>query len=187
MATTSDISKGAFLRVNGELGIIIDYEYVTPNKTGAMYFVKMRNLRTGKLIEHRFRSGEKIDLERVETKELQFIYREGEVLMCMDQETFEQIPIQESLIGDSIKFLKEEMILLVSFDANEEAVFAEMPNFVELEITYTEPGIKGDTATNTLKPATVETGAEVRIPLFVDIGEKIKIDTRDGSYVERVK
>lgn len=187
MATTSDISRGAFIRINGELGMVLEYEHVTPNKTGAMYHVKLRNVKTGKLIEHRYRSGEKIDLERVETKELQFIYREGTNLVCMDNETYEQTMIEDVLLGETIRFLKEEMNLMISIDSNGGAIYAEMPKFVELEVTYTEPGLKGDTATNTLKPATVETGAEIRVPLFIDNGEKIKIDTRDGSYVERVK
>ncbi|MDX2301791.1 MAG: elongation factor P [Microscillaceae bacterium] len=187
MATTSDISKGIFLRINGELGIVTDYTYVTPNKTGAMYHVKLRNVKTGKAIEHRFRSGEKIDLERVETKELQFIYKEGNNLVVMDNESYEQSMLDEILLGDSIRFLKEGMNLVVSFDSDGIAIYAEMPNFVELEVTYTEPGLKGDTATNTLKPATMETGAEIRVPLFIDNGEIIRIDTRDGSYVERVK
>lgn len=187
MATTSDISRGAFIRLNGELGMVLDYEHVTPNKTAAMYHVKLRNVRTGKLIEHRFRSGEKIDLERVETKELQYLYKDGESLVVMDNESYEQIYVQESLVGDPIKFLKEGMNLTVSIDSNEAPVYVELPNFVELQVTYTEPGLKGDTATNTLKPATLETGAEVRVPLFINNEEMIKIDTRDGSYVGRVK
>lgn len=188
MATTSDISRGAFLRINGELGVVLEYEHVTPNKTRAMYHVKLRNLRTGKLIEHRFRSGENIDLERVETKEMQFIYREGSNLVCMDNETFEQIYIDDHLLGDAIQFLKEGMNITISFDESESPVFAEMPHFVVLEVTYTEPGLKGDTATNTLKPATLETGAEIRVPLFIDNGERIKVDTRNGgAYVEREK
>ncbi len=187
MATTSDISKGIFMRINGELGVVMSYEYVNPNKTGAMYFVKLRNLRTGKTIEHRFRSGEKVDIERVETRDLQFIYREGTNLVVMDNESYEQSFIDETLLGNGVNFLKEGMDLTISFDADQNPVYAEMPNFVELEVTYTEPGLKGDTATNTLKPATVETGAEIRVPLFVDNGDKIKIDTRDYTYVERVK
>jgi elongation factor P len=187
MASTSDISKGAFIRINGELGMVMDYEHVTPNKTGAMYHVKLRNLKTGKIMEHRYRAGEKVDLERVITQDYQFLYKEGESLVCMHNESFEQVYIDAVKLGDAIKFLKEGMSILIGFDSNESAIYAEMPNFVELEITYTEPGIKGDTATNTLKPATVETGAEVRVPLFVNNGEKIKIDTRNGSYVERVK
>ena len=187
MANTSDISKGIFIRINGELGIVTDYTYVTPNKTAAMYHVKLKSVKTGKAIEHRFRSGEKIDLERVETRELQYIYKEGENLVVMNNETYEQVMVAEALLGDSVRFLKEEMNLTISFDSNEAAIYAEMPNFVELKITYTEPGLKGDTATNTLKPATLETGAEIRVPLFVDTDEVVKVDTRDGSYVERVK
>lgn len=187
MATTSDISRGSFIRLNGELGVVMDYEHVTPNKTRAMYHVKLRNVRTGKLIEHRFRSGETVDIERVETKELQYIYKEGEALVCMDTETYEQTMIDGTLVGDTLKFVKEEMMITVSFDSSENPIFAEAPTFVELEITYTEPGLKGDTATNTLKPATLETGAEIRVPLFVDTGELIKVDTRTGEYVERVK
>ena len=187
MATTSDISRGSFIRLNGELGVVLDYEHVTPNKTRAMYHVKLRNLRTGKLIEHRFRSGESIDMERVQTRELQFIYKEGDALVCMDTETYEQTYIDGSLIGETLKFVKEEMNISVGFDADENPVFAEAPTFVELKITYTEPGLKGDTATNAMKPATLETGAEIKIPLFVGNEEMIKIDTRTGEYVERVK
>lgn len=187
MATTSDLSRGSFLRYNNELIQVVDYVHITPGKGQAQYQVKGRNTKTGKQSEIRFRSGEKIDLVRVQTKEMQYLYKEGEALMCMDNETFEQLPIPEALFGDSTKFMLENMIVLIQFDENEEPVFAEPPTFVELEVTYTEPGIKGDTATRTLKPATLQTGAEISIPLFVDMGEIIKIDTRTGEYVERVK
>jgi elongation factor P len=187
MATTSDISKGVFLWVEGELGQVMEWEHITPNKAPAMYHVKLRNVRTGRIIQTRYHSGDKIEMERVEVHELQYIYREGENLVLMNNETYEQIYIPATMLGDSIRFLKEEMILLVSIDSNETCIMAEMPNFVELVITYTEPGVKGDTATNSMKPATVETGAEVRVPLFVDTNTKIKIDTRTGTYVERVK
>ena len=187
MASTSDISKGAFIWVEGALGQVMEWEHITPNKAPAMYHVKLRNVRTGNLIQTRFRSGEKIDLERVEVHELEYIYKEGQNLVLMNNNTYEQTIIEAQMLGDSVKFLKEQMILLISFDSNETAIFAEMPNFVELEVTYTEPGIKGDTATNTLKPATLETGAEIRVPLFVNSGTKIKIDTRTNSYIERVR
>ncbi len=187
MASTADISKGAFIWIEGTLGQVMEWEHITPNKAPAMYHVKLRNLRTGNLIQTRFRSGEKIDLERVEVHELQYIYREGENLVLMNNETYEQIMLPTAMLGEAGRFLKEDMILLVSFDSNENPILAEMPNAVELMVTYTEPGIKGDTATNTLKPATVETGAEVRVPLFVDAGTKIKIDPRAGTYLERVR
>jgi elongation factor P len=187
MATTSDISRGAFIRYNGELVMITDYTHITPGKGNAIYTVKARNIKTGKQTEIRFRSGEKVDFVRVETLELQYLYQEGDALICMNQESYEQLPIPMNLFGDSMKFLKEGMLVQVKFDDNEEAIYAEPPMHVELEVTYTEPGIKGDTATRTLKPATVETGATVNVPLFVDTGEKIKIETATGAYVERVK
>lgn len=187
MATTSDLSKGAFLRYNNELIQVLEYVHITPGKGQAQYQVKGRNVKTGKQSEIRFRSGEKIDLVKVQTKEMQFLYKEENALMCMDNETFEQLPIAAELFGDALKFLKENMMVMIQFDDNDEAVFAEPPTFVELEVTYTEPGVKGDTATRTLKPATLETGAEISVPLFVDMGEIIKIDTRTSEYVERVK
>jgi elongation factor P len=187
MASTSDISKGVFIWVDGALGQVMEWEHITPNKAPAMYHVKLRNIRTGNLIQTRFRSGEKIELERVEVHELEYIYKEGQNLVLMNNNTYEQTLIEAQMLGDAIKFLKEQMILLVSFDSSETPIFAEMPNFVDLEVTYTEPGIKGDTATNTLKPATLETGAEIRVPLFVNTGTKIRIDTRTNAYIERVK
>jgi elongation factor P len=187
MATTSDLSRGAFLRYNNELIQVVDYVHITPGKGQAQYQVKGKNVKTGKQSEIRFRSGEKIDLVRVITKEMQYLYKEGDSLICMDIETFEQLPIPEILFGNSNRFLQESMNVTIQFDENEEPVFAEPPTFVELEITYTEPGIRGDTATRTLKSATLETGAEISVPLFVDMGEVIKIDTRTGEYVERVK
>lgn len=187
MATTSDISRGAFIRINGQLGMVLEYEHVTPNKTGAMYHVKLRNVGTGKLIEHRYRSGEKIDLVRVQTKDYQYLYPEGEALVFMDNETYEQFYMDKSLLGENIKFLKDGLNISISRDDDDNPIYAELPTFVELAVTYSEPGIKGDTATNAMKPATLESGAEVRVPLFVNEGDVLKIDTRTGEYVERAK
>ncbi|WP_028981943.1 elongation factor P [Sporocytophaga myxococcoides] len=187
MATTSDISKGAFLRYNGELVMVTDYTHITPGKGNAIYTVKSRNVKTGKQSEIRFRSGEKIELVRVETRELQYLYQEGDSLICMHPETFEQLPVPMVLFGESLKFLKENTIVLVKFDDNDIPVYAEPPTHVELEVTYTEPGLKGDTSTRALKPATVETGATVQVPLFVEAGERIKVNAETGEYVERVK
>ncbi|MFC2175800.1 elongation factor P, partial [Bacteroidota bacterium] len=136
--------------------------------------------------ENRFRSGESVDIARLVYTELQYIYEEGEHFVCMNQETFEQVHIPKQLFGDNAKFIKESMIVKVGFESDQ-PIIAEAPTFVELEVTHSEPGIKGDTATNSLKPATLETGAEIRVPLFVNEGEMIKIDTRTGEYVERVK
>jgi elongation factor P len=186
MANTSDISVGSVIRFNGELCVILEYQHRTPGNLRAFYQSKMRNVRTGKLAEYRFRSGEEVEVVRLEYKELQYLYKDGNSLVCMDTESFEQVYVQEDFFGDPLKFIKEEMMVKVAFEGDN-IILAEAPNFVELEITYTEPGVKGDTATNTLKPATLETGATVNVPLFINQGEKIRVDTRTGSYMERVK
>jgi elongation factor P len=186
MATTSDVHVGTVLRINGELCVVTEWQHRTPGNLRAFYQGKMRNIRNGKILENRFRSGEEVDIARVEYKMMEYLYNDGEFLVCMDKENFEQIPIPDSLFGDALKFLKEGMEVKVSFES-EMPILAEAPTFVEMVITYCEPGVKGDTATNTLKPATMENGAIVNVPLFVGEGEKIKIDTRTGSYVERVK
>ena len=186
MATTSDVHVGTVLRINGELCVVTEWQHRTPGNLRAFYQGKMRNIRNGKILENRFRSGEEVDIARVEYKMMEYLYNDGEFLVCMDKENFEQIPIPEALFGDALKFLKEGMEVKVSFES-EMPILAEAPTFVEMVITYCEPGVKGDTATNTLKPATMENGAIVNVPLFVGEGEKIKIDTRTGSYVERVK
>lgn len=186
MANTGDIGVGSVIRFNGELVQITEYQHRTPGNLRAFYQAKMKNLRTGKAVEYRFRSGEEVELVRVDYKVLQYIYPEGDFMVCMDNETFEQVHVPATLFGEGVKFMKEGMEVKVSFEGDN-PITAEPPTFVELEITYTEPGLKGDTATNTLKPAKLETGAQINVPLFVNEGEKIKVDTRTGSYVERVK
>lgn len=186
MATTQDLSRGMFIRHNGQLCQVIEYQHTMPGKGGAFYQVKMKNAITGKSMEHRYRSGESFDDVRVEQREMQYLYKEGSNLVVMDMESYEQLMVAETMIGDQIKFLKEEMMISVYLD-NGNPVMAEAPNHVVLEITYSEPGIKGDTANNPLKPATLETGAIVNVPLFVETGEKIKVDTRTGDYIERVR
>jgi elongation factor P len=146
----------------------------------------MKNAITGKSIENRFRSGETIDDVRIDQVEMQYLYKDGSNLMLMNTETYEQVAVAESMLGDQMKFIKEEMLLNVYFDEGN-PIMADAPNHVVLEITYSEPGVKGDTANNPLKPATLETGAVVNVPLFVESGEKIKVDTRTGEYVERAK
>ncbi|HNT80190.1 MAG TPA: elongation factor P [Bacteroidia bacterium] len=186
MANTGDLKVGSVIRHNGELVVITEYIHRTPGNLRAFFQAKMRNVKSGKQTEYRFRAGEEVDLARLEYKTMQYIYRDGDNLICMDASTYEQVPISAELFGDPVKFIKEEMEVKVAFE-NDTAILAEPPTFVELEITYTEPGVKGDTATNTLKPATLETGAEINVPLFINQGEKIKIDTRTSAYVERVK
>ena len=186
MASTSDIKVGSVIRYNGELCIVSEKQHTMPGKGGAFYQVKMKSIQSGRNYENRFRSGETVDIARLMYSELQYIYEEGEHFVCMNQETYEQMMIPKKLFGENAKFLKESMIVKIGFESDQ-PIIAEAPTFVELLITHSEPGVKGDTATNSMKPATLETGAEIRVPLFVNEGEMIKIDTRTGEYVERVK
>lgn len=186
MANTGDINIGSVIRFNGELCQITEYQHRTPGNLRAFYQAKMRNLKTGKQSEYRFRAGEDVEVARVEYKTLQFIYKDANHLVCMDNDTFEQVYVSSELFGNTSGFLKEGMAVKVAFESDQ-PILAEPPTFVELEISYCEPGVRGDTANNVTKPATLETGAIVTVPLFVNTGEKIKIDTRTMSYVERVK
>lgn len=186
MASTGDIGIGSFIRFNGELCQVLEYQHRTPGNLRAFFQAKMRNLKTGKLIEYRFRAGEAVDPVRVEFRPLQYIFAEGENIVCMDKNTFEQVYIPSSFLGDSRQFLKEGIDITIAFEGDE-PITAQMPQFVELEVAYTEPGLKGDTATNTLKPAKLETGAEIKVPLFINSGDKIRVDTKTGAYSERVK
>lgn len=182
MATTSDLSRGSFFRHDNELLKVLEYDHITPGKGNAIYSVKCRNVETGKQSEIRFRSGEKIDLIRVDELELQFIYEEGDFLVCMNQESFEQIHIPKIIFGDSIKFLKEGMILTIRFDENEKPLNGDLPKAVELDVIYAEDGNKN----KTLKVAEVEGGIKIQVPIFVNVGDKIKINTETSEYMERV-
>lgn len=186
MATTADISVGTFIRFNGELCQITEWQHRTPGNLRAFYQGKMRNVKNGKNMENRFRSGEEIETVRVEAKEMQYLYKEGDALVCMDNETYDQVNVPEFLFGNAAKFMKEGMNVVVQFESDM-PIGAQAPANVELEITYTEPGVRGDTATNTGKPATLETGAEIRVPLFCEIGDTIRVNTEAGEYLERVK
>ena len=186
MATTQDVSNGMFLKYNGELVQIFDWQHRTPGNLRAFYQARMRNIKNNKLVENRFRSGEEVEIVRVDYKIMQYLYNDGENFVCMDKDNFDQIYVPKEYFGESIDFLKEEMDVTVTF-FEDAPIMAAPPTFVELEITYSEPAVKGDTSTNALKSATVETGAEVMVPMFVNQGERIKIDTRTRSYVERVK
>lgn len=187
MATISDLVKGNYVRYNGEVMQVEELQHRTPGNLRAFYQLKMRNLKNGKLAENRFRPGDAIEILRVETKEYQYLYADGESLVVMDNNTFEQVYIDKALLGNSVNFIKEGITLLIAFENGMNPITAEAPQHVTLNVTYTEPGIAGDTATRTLKPATVETGAEVRVPLFINTGDNIKIKTSTGEYVERVK
>lgn len=186
MSKASEVKSGNILRFNGELVAVEEYIHRTPGNLRAFYQAKMRNVKTGKLVEYRFRTDEEVEIARVETNDYQYLYDEGDFFVVMDNVTFDQYNIPKGLFGDSARFLKEGMNVLVAFESDE-PIIAQVPTTVELEITYTEPAVKGDTSTNALKNATVETGVEIRVPLFINQGDKVKVDTRSGDYIERVK
>lgn len=187
MINSQDIKNGICIRLDGRLYFVIEFLHVKPGKGNTFMRTKLRDVVDGRVLERTFQIGLKLEDVRVERRPYQYLYQEGEDLIFMNQETFEQIPIEKNKIT-GVEYMKEGDIVDVLSDTSTETVLsAEIPTKVVLQVTYTEPGLKGDTATNTLKPATLETGAEVRVPLFINEGELIEIDTRDGSYVGRVK
>lgn len=184
--TTSDIRNGLTIRYNGEIHTVTEFHHVSPGNWRAFIRAKLKNMKTGRVIEVRFRSGEELDIVRIEHRSSQYLYQDGTDYIFMNTETYDQFPLPIEMFGDTAQLLKEGMSVDVLFEG-EKVVGVDMPNFVTLEVTYTEPAVRGDTATNVLKAATVETGAAINVPLFVETGDVIKIDTRTGDYVERVK
>ncbi|MCA5006041.1 elongation factor P [Sphingobacterium bovistauri] len=186
MAKASEVKSGNVLRFNGELVNVEEFIHRTPGNLRAFYQAKMRNVKTGKVVEYRFRVDEAVEIARVETSDYQYLYEDGEFFVVMDNASYEQFNIPKFLFGSSARFLKEGMNVIVAFESDE-AIMAQAPKNVELEITYTEPAVKGDTSTNAMKKATVETGVEINVPLFINQGDKVKVDTASGDYIERVK
>lgn len=187
MASTSDIKNGICIEFNNDLYTIIEFQHVKPGKGAAFVRTKLKNLKTGKVLPNTFPSGAKINIQRVERRKYQYLYKDEAGYHFMNNESYEQIAVEEELLNAPQFLLEGQEVDIVFHAETESPLYAEMPAFVVLEVTYAEPGVKGDTATNTLKPATVETGATVNVPLFINPGEKIKIDTRTGEYSERVK
>ena len=186
MVTAGDFKNGITLEYDGNICQIIEFQHVKPGKGAAFVRTKLRNIISGGIVETSFRPTEKFPLARIERKDMQYLYGDDDFYNFMDVETYDQISLTKESVGDALKFVKEnEMCKVCSHNGNVFAV--EPPLFVELEITDTEPGFKGDTATGATKPAIVETGAKVMVPLFVEIGNKIKIDTRTGEYLSRVE
>ena len=185
MISAGDFRNGITIEMDGNIYQIIEFQHVKPGKGAAFVRTKLKNIINGGVIEKSFRPTEKFPQARIDRKDMQYLYSDGDLFYFMDVETFDQIALNDETVGDPLKFVKEnEMVKICSHNNN---VFAiEPPLFVELEITDTEPGFKGDTATGATKPATVETGASVSVPLFVEQGDKIKIDTRTGEYLSRV-
>jgi elongation factor P len=186
MADTSDFRNGFSLKFSHDIYQIVEFQHVKPGKGGAFVRTKLKSYTTGKVIDHTFRAGEKVEQVRVEARKMQYLYQEEDSLIFMDGQTYEQIPLKESLAGDMQKFLKEGMEVKILFN-EEQALGMELPFFVEYEIVKTEPGGKGDTVAGSGKPATIETGAVVQVPFFIEVGDIIRVDTRSGVYLERMK
>lgn len=186
MYSTADFRKGLKIEWEGTPYIIVDFQHVKPGKGGAFVRTKIKNLITGRVIDQTFRSGEKVERPDLQEKEMQYLYAEGDRYCFMDNETFEQIYLTVDQLGDSKGYLQDNLNLKVLYYKGQ-PIAVELPTFVELSVTHTEPGFKGDTASGGTKPATLETGAVIQVPLFIDIGDRLKVDTRTGTYVERLK
>jgi elongation factor P len=182
----TELRPGLKLLMDGQPYTVIERQFVKPGKGAAFTRTKMKNLLTGRNVENNFRSGEKIELADIEEKGMSFLYKEGEDFVFMDQQSYEQITIVKDLIGDDWKWLKDNMVVFVLF-WNGRAIGVTLPNFVELRVVTSEPGVKGDTSGGAQKPATLETGASINVPLFINEGDLLRIDTRTGAYCERVK
>ena len=184
MVTAGDFRNGVTFDMDGSVMQIIEFQHVKPGKGAAFVRTKLRNVVTGAVIEKTFSPTDKYPTAIVEKKDMQYLYSDGELYYFMDMESFEQIPLNEDKLSDNFKFVKEEMMCkVVSYKGT--VISVEPPMFVELEVTETEPGFKGDTAQGATKPATLETGATIKVPLFIEIGEVLRIDTRTGEYLER--
>lgn len=187
MANTSEIRNGLCIRFKHDLYKVVDFLHVKPGKGPAFVRTKLKSLTTGKVLDNTFSAGHKIEPVRVETRNYQFLYRDDQGFHFMNNETYDQTILQEEMVDNS-QFLSDGDMVTIVFNAEDEtALTCELQPYIESVITYTEPGIKGDTATNTLKPATISTGAEIRVPLFINIGDKVKVDTATGEYKERLK
>ena len=185
MADTTDFRNGFTMSLDGELFSIVEFQHVKPGKGSAFVRTKLKNTKTGAVLDRTFRSGDKVEQVRLEKRQMQYLYSDQGLYYFMDLDTYDQIPVPAALVGTASDLLKESenAFLLI---AGEEVVSVELPNFVSLAVTHTEPGIKGDTATGAVKPATLETGYVVQVPLFINKGDQLKVDTRTGEYVERV-
>jgi elongation factor P len=186
MYSTADFKKSLKIEIDGVPYIIVDFLHVKPGKGGAFVRTKIKNLITGKVLDQTFRSGERVKRPDLVEREMQFLYREGDSFTMMDNENYEQIALTAEQLGDSLLFLIENLNVKVLF-FNQQPVAVELPTFVELTVAQTEPGLKGDTASGGNKPATLESGAVIQVPLFINEGERVKVDTRTGSYIERAK
>jgi elongation factor P len=184
MATTNDLKNGMVLNLDGELWSVVEFLHVKPGKGGAFVRTKLKNVRSGKVVDRTFNAGTKVDTATVDKRNMQYLYADGEDYVFMDLETYDQLPISSVAVGDAANYLLPEAEVVVATHDGE-PLYVDLPASVVLEVTYTEPGVQGDRSTGGTKPATLETGATVQVPLFISTGEKIKVDTRDGRYLGR--
>ncbi|MFI0371583.1 elongation factor P [Actinomadura sp. 1N219] len=184
MATTNDLKNGMTLKLDGQLWTVLEFQHVKPGKGGAFVRTKLKNVLSGKVVDKTFNAGTKVDVASVDKREMQYLYREGEDFVFMDTETYDQPHIPETVVGTAANYLLPEQMAVIAFnDGN--PLYIELPAAVVLEITETEPGLQGDRSTGGSKPATLETGAQIQVPLFITTGEKVKVDTRSGDYLGR--
>ncbi len=186
MYSTGEFKKGLKIEMDGTPYVIVDFLHVKPGKGGAFVRTKIKNLVTGKVLDQTFRSGERVKRPDLVEREMQFLYREGDTFHLMDNETYEQLALAAEQLGDVVLFLAENLNVKVLV-FNQQPVAVELPTFVELAVTQAEPGLKGDTASGGSKPATLESGAIIQVPLFINEGDRVKVDTRTGAYIERAK
>jgi elongation factor P len=185
VATTNDLKNGLVLNIDGGLWAVVEFQHVKPGKGGAFVRTKLKNVLSGKVVDKTFNAGVKVETATVDRREMQYLYRDGDDWVFMDSSTYDQIPVSSTVIGETGKYLLENQNANVAIHEGT-PLYVELPASVELMITYTEPGLQGDRSTGGTKPATLETGAEIAVPLFIESNTKVKVDTRDGSYLGRV-
>ena len=185
MATTNDLKNGIVLKIDGQLWTVVEFQHVKPGKGGAFVRTKLKNVLSGKVVDRTFNAGLKVEMATVDKRDMQYLYKDGTDYVFMDSSTYDQLYVPEVTVGDAAKFLLENQQAMVATNEGS-PLYVELPPSVVLEITYTEPGLQGDRSTGGTKPATVETGAEIQVPLFLEVGTRVKVDTRDGSYLGRV-
>jgi len=185
VATSNDLKNGMVLRIDGQLWSVVEFQHVKPGKGGAFVRTKLKNVLSGKVVDKTFNAGVKVETATVDRREMQYLYRDADDWIFMDVVSYDQINVPDAVVGESAKYLLENQVANVSLHEGQ-AILVDLPASVELVITYTEPGLQGDRSTGGTKPATLETGAEIQVPLFIEPNTKVKVDTRDGSYLGRV-
>ncbi|MGB4325460.1 MAG: elongation factor P [Candidatus Nanopelagicales bacterium] len=185
MATSNDLKNGLVLNIDGQLWTVIDFQHVKPGKGGAFVRSKLKNVISGKVVDRTFNAGVKVETANVDKKDMQYLYRDGDSWIFMDNVSYDQIPVPDSVVGDNAKYLLENQTAQVAIHEGV-PIIVELPASVEIMLTYTEPGLQGDRSSGGTKPATLETGAEIQVPLFIESDTKVRVDTRDGSYLGRV-